>query len=97
MTAIEKIAEFYYKKHSSVDQAIHEVLSLRITNITEDDTEVRITLSRPGILIGRNGTNITDLINHMGKSIRIIEAENCVTDQIIIEIYNQDPSYLNDY
>lgn len=68
------IGQFYLKKNNGDYKATaQEVLALRISKIEVANGEVSITTGRPGLLIGKRGTNIDALSHHLKVKIKIIE------------------------
>ncbi len=82
------IGEFYLKKHDgNYSRACEAVEKLQITKLeviyTVDSTHpegaretVVITTARPGMLIGKKGTNIDELSQHLNAHIKIVEEED---------------------
>lgn len=72
-----KFAEFYVQKHRDYDKARQEVLSLQVTKfdfvLTATERRLRITLLRPGLLIGTKGKNIEKLTEFLNIKIHIVE------------------------
>jgi ribosomal protein S3 len=87
------ISEFYLEKnvHSNIkkmyDEARQEILSLCITNVNIKQDTVTITISRPGLLIGRRGENIDNLqyflSRELGRKISINIIEETVIQCLI--------------
>jgi len=73
-----KIASFYLDKHNQdYSAAKKEVITLGITDVKlVDDKHIEIYVSRPGLLIGRHGTNIENLSVFLAMKITIVEAFN---------------------
>ena len=72
------IGEFYRRKNNGDFLACQKELeSLRITDIELGyDDAIVIHTSRPGVLIGKRGTNIDALIKFLGVEVRIVESDN---------------------
>ena len=74
-----KIGQFYLEKRNfDYDETAEDLERLRIANIEFDETkkELKISLSRPGLLIGQKGKNIEDLTKALGVNIKIVEVGN---------------------
>lgn len=75
------IADFYLLKNQektelyvdSVCNAEKEIRSLGICKIVVNESEIEFHVTRPGILIGPRGANITNLESYLGKKIKIFE------------------------
>ena len=65
------IGFFYLEKNAGdYEKAIEEITQLGITKIDFKGTTIHITLTRPGLLIGRRGENIDKLRVHLSKSLK---------------------------
>lgn len=65
-----------------------QITDMRINNISlSTDGKLVIELSRPGLLIGRKGIQITDLTNYMGRPIHIVETMEHVYDYLVPRPY----------
>jgi len=79
---LRKFAEFYLDKNEgNLEYARDEIRRLGIKGIYLDDNDLVVTLSKPGLFIGRYGNNIINLENYLKVNLRIIESEN-VSDRI---------------
>ena len=106
-TEIEKriardIGLFCFKKDESVTNALNELKLLNITDLAvedmDDDIRVTITLGRPGLLIGCNGTNIEALQKYLSekneKTVKIHIVENCLSDYLTaFNVFAHDFNY----
>ena len=73
------IGVFYLYKHNNNYKAAQEELNrLYITSIDVRNGEVIIHTSRPGLLIGKKGENINNLVEHLKMKVKIIEGEDWV-------------------
>jgi hypothetical protein len=87
---LARIAGFYMSKSHAESQAEvvqaaeREITALRLHNVrlSPDKKSVIISLSRPGLLIGKLGTNISALEKFLGLSVHIDERDNA-TDHIL--------------
>ncbi len=92
---LARIAGFYMNKNHAesmleadvsavVQAAEREITALRLHNVrlSPDKKSVVISLSRPGLLIGKQGTNISALEKFLGLSVHIEERDNA-TDHIL--------------
>ncbi len=72
-----QIGGFYLQKNNN-DYAKTEkdLQNLQITNIVVGTTEVIIYLARPGLLIGKRGTNVEALEKFLNKKVHIEEQES---------------------
>lgn len=69
-----RIGQFYLEKnHGDYKAAEKEITDLRISEITVVNNIASITTARPGLLIGKKGTNIDALNKYLQAEIRIIE------------------------
>jgi predicted RNA-binding protein Jag len=70
----QRIGQFYLRKNDGDYKATQEeILKLRISKLEITDKGVAITTERPGILIGKRGTNIDALSSFLAMEVRIIE------------------------
>ena len=84
ITIASKIGRFYAEKHGwDTAAANKEILSLRISDIVINSDGIEIHLSRPGLLIGRRGTNIEALQRFLGCRIHIEEV-NDISDYMLV-------------
>jgi ribosomal protein S3 len=98
---LKAIASFYLQKHEdkpaaeAVSKAEQDIRDLMITKITVLPSEsiVVIRLERPGLLVGKCGTNIDALEKFLNAEVRIVEA-NSVTSEILMHL-PYDPECLN--
>lgn len=80
----QKIGQFYLQKYDNDYQlAEQELIRLQITKIEVEPEMVRITLARPGILIGRRGINIENLTKFLGVKVFIIEDQDPIYSWLI--------------
>lgn len=69
-----EIGQFFLQKNNGdLCLTAREVTNLGISLVEIVDGEVRITLNRVGLLLGRRGEQIGKLIDFLGKDIRVIE------------------------
>jgi KH domain len=89
------IGQFYLKKNDGDYIATaEEVDSLRISKIeVTDDGSVAITTALPGMLIGKRGTNVDALREHLKANIKIIEEE----DPLFPYLIPQQPDEYDDW
>ncbi len=73
---------FLLKNERSYHECHKEIDSLHITGLDIIDGKAVITLSRPGLLIGRKGEQIEKLAKHLGMPIYVKETENRVLDYL---------------
>ena len=70
-----KIGYYYLQKHNGhyakTEKEITDTRFIKIDVTT--DNSVSITVGRPGLLIGKKGTNIDALSKYLGKEVKIIE------------------------
>ena len=70
----QNIGQFYLKKNNGDYKATaQEILALRISKIEVANSEISITTGRPGLLIGKRGTTIDALSQHLKVKIKIFE------------------------
>lgn len=77
---------FYYlqKNNNDYKKTYQELESLRIQQIIVLDIDtITIILSRPGLLIGKHGTNLENLKKYIDKSIYIVEATETILDYLM--------------
>ena len=67
-TAAQMIGQFYLQLNDcDYKKAIADITNLCITKVEWKGNTVHITLSRPGLLIGRRGENIDKLLEYIMK------------------------------
>ena len=91
----QKLADYYTDKHiqnneylpDSIEQASSEIKSMGIQKLFLDKKNnfLHIHLSRPGILIGPKGSNISKLEKYLGLKIKIYETKS-IEDMILNRI-----------
>lgn len=82
----EKIGLFYLKKNNgNFSAAEDEIINLQIVEIEVNESEIIITASRVGLLIGRRGENLDALVAHLQKKVKLREEENCLLRHLIPE------------
>ena len=80
---------YYYVIHDGINlvDAVNSLSRLYITNLSYKDSDITITLGRPGYLIGHYGKNLTALQKYlseqMNKEIKIKIVENNIIDYLI--------------
>lgn len=81
-----KIGLFYLNKNKfDYEAAEKEIYELRISSVMiTDKGNVEITLSRPGLIIGKSGKNIQDLTEFMSMPIKVIENDHDLYEKIIV-------------
>lgn len=80
----KNIGTFYLQKNNGdYEKTEMELLHLLISKIEMKGSDVVITTARPGLLIGKRGTNIDALTKHLKSEVRIIEDMDCVSDSLI--------------
>ena len=87
---IAQLIGFYYVKLAGLsgldkmkyDRAREDVISLGITKIDFSGSVVTISLTRPGLLIGRHGKNIDDLTEYLSKELKQKVSINIIEDKI---------------
>lgn len=94
--AVQEIAAqigvfFLRKNNNDYEAARKEILELRISEITYENPpgDVAISLSRPGLLIGRRGEQIDSLTKFLGKQIKIVEVNQSLHDYLLPYDYSQ--------
>ena len=101
LTVAREIGYFYEKKHNDQKEALSEIRMVDITNIEVNEDVVTISTTRPGILIGKRGSNIEALQKHLKekleiKSINIKEDTRACSIRRHLELFSEDFSYLTD-
>lgn len=91
----QKLADYYTDKHiqnneylsESIEKASSEIKSMGIQKLFLDKKNnfLHIHLSRPGILIGPYGSNISKLEKYLGLNIKIYETKS-IEDMILNRI-----------
>lgn len=90
---LQKIAEYYYEiSNKNINDAINAVNKLQIQYIDEDDSSIVIGLCRPGLLIGKRGSNISSLREKLGKEIKIYQTKSPI-DELLEHICIIDGEY----
>jgi ribosomal protein S3 len=77
MKIYKAIGEFYLKKHANDYEKTREDLrNLLISDVICAYDVVIIKTSRPGLLIGKKGENITALEKHLEKRVAVVEVNS---------------------
>ncbi len=98
----QSIGQFYLKKNGGdIEKANQEIEALRITKIEVGENCVAlITIERPGLLIGRMGTNIDALTQHLSslcpKGIRILEESDPIGSWLMVTDPRNSDDFPND-
>jgi ribosomal protein S3 len=80
----KKIGNFYLlKNNGDYAKTEEEINSLQISKIEVTDDTVAITTNRPGLLIGRRGTNVDMLTEALKMKIKIIEEEDAIINWLV--------------
>lgn len=70
-----KISNFYLQKNANdYAKAKEEIEKLRIFDIRLNGENVEIYLGRPGLIIGKKGTNIDNLTAFLGEPVKIFKS-----------------------
>jgi hypothetical protein len=78
------IGQFYLRKHEGDYVAAEKaIVDLRISDLTVEGDKVTIVTARPGMLIGRRGTNIDELTAFLNKKVHIIEDVDPLIEYLI--------------
>ena len=101
LTVAREIGYFYEKKHNDQKEALSEIRMVDITNIEVNEDVVTISTTRPGILIGKRGSNIEALQKHLKekleiKSINIKEDTRACSIRRHLELFSEDFSYFTE-
>jgi len=88
------IGYFYEKKYNDTQKSLNEINMVGINNIEVVGEKVKITTTRPGILIGAKGSNIEALQKHLEencqiKSIRIIEDKRSINIRRHLTLFSE--------
>ncbi len=88
----EKLGKFYMREGSDATReiGIEALHNLQITKTSYVDGQYRIRLRRPGLIIGRKGTNIEALQKYLNVDVRIEEEETDPYYHIIPPLYSED-------
>lgn len=80
-----KIGLYYLEKNNhDYQEAGSEIIDLRIEQILVlSEDEIVIVLARPGLLIGRRGSNLDALSTYIKKKIRVVESREQLIDYLI--------------
>ena len=87
------IGQYYLKKNDGDYTATQaEVEKLRITSIRSlgPGEGIEITLSRPGLLIGRRGAEIEALSQFLGMKVKIVECRDHWLDWLVPVDYSHE-------
>jgi ribosomal protein S3 len=88
-----QISSFYLRKYNFNTEAANAMIeSLRIFDIKKEEGVIEIHTSRPGLLIGKKGSNIDGLTVHLGSPIKIVEVQS-LSDLMLI----YDPADFEDW
>ena len=87
---IAQLIGFYYVNLAELsgldkmkyDKAREDVSSLGVTKIDFSGSIISITLTRPGLLIGRRGINIDNLTEYLSKELKHKISINIIEDKI---------------
>lgn len=93
------IGYFYYDKNlKNEDAAIREINSLGILRIDYDNRVVVLTLSRPGLFIGKKGQNIMALTKWLKEEFgeSVIKEFKIKEDPIIDHLFDFDIRHIAD-
>tara|TARA_R110000868_G_scaffold371774_1_gene635528 strand:- start:435 stop:755 length:321 start_codon:yes stop_codon:yes gene_type:complete len=78
-----KITDYFFKKNNGdYEKTKKEIESISIQDIEIDGNQLIIHTARPGLLIGKRGSNIDALSMFLGMKVRIEESFSW-TDQLI--------------
>lgn len=89
------IGYFYFERENKDEgEAIEAIKNLQIHKIEYTDGVVIITLSRPGLLIGKKGENITSLVEYLKKEFKDMKEIRIKEDNILYHLYAFDLRYL---
>ena len=82
------IGQFFLKKNNyDYIATAKELESLRINDLTVMYERIVIHTSRPGMLIGSRGSQISELSEWLGKKLHIVETKETILDYLV----PQDP------
>lgn len=89
--AARKIGEFYLQKNNRDFKATEkEIMDLRISKVRAlENKTIEITTERPGLLIGRRGTNIDALTKFLDVHVKIIEERDPITYYLIPQNWDE--------
>ena len=85
----ERIGQYYLEKnHGDYASTELEITSLHISEIQVDNSlahsiAISITTARPGLLIGKRGTNIDALEKYLNTKVKIIEDKDPLHSYLI--------------
>jgi hypothetical protein len=86
------IGNFYLDKNKGDYKKTHEeIFSLQITQIKLNDNTISITLSRPGLIIGRRGENLDMLQRYLTQQLKFYHKIEIVEDKILSYLYPCEP------
>jgi ribosomal protein S3 len=98
------IGYYYLEKNKNTDvkeeysKTREEIIDLGITQLKLKGNILIITLSRPGLLIGRHGDNITALLNFLRNKLKKNDLRIDIKEDIIITtLLSYDYSYDKDF
>jgi hypothetical protein len=78
------IGEFYLRKNDGdYDETADEIDALRIKEIVLEGNVVHIHTLRPGLLIGRRGTNIDALVKFLERDVKVHEVQDDILNWLI--------------
>ena len=81
-------AYYLQKNHGDYAATEKEITSLGISAVTVDNSlphskTISVTLARPGLLIGKRGTNIDALEKFIGTKVKVIEDRDSLFHYLI--------------
>ena len=92
--AARLIGQFYHSLHEAEVQpyisACNDIDLLKITKVVRHPNKITITLSRPGLLIGRRGENIDKLTAFISKHLNKPITIDIIEDHVIQCLYPYD-------
>lgn len=84
----QRIGLFYLQKNNGdYVKTEKDLTDLRIAKIEVNEKGVIVTTARPGLLIGKRGTNIDALAKHLKSEVRIIEDMDSIYDSLVPHKY----------
>ena len=102
-TACQMIGAFYLSIYSNGNyqspyvKATEDITQLGITKVVWSGHTIHITLSRPGLLIGRRGENINELQKWLSKMTESTITVDIIEDSIISWLIPYDPKEYDDF
>lgn len=97
------IGQFYVQQNRNLKdinkiykKANEDIIMLHITRIQVKGNIITITLTRPGLLIGRRGENIDALTNFLSKELKHKITLNIIEDMINGHLFPYNPQDYDD-